>query len=225
MVIYNPSYRNIYHLKYPIFVGLGTMQIVLSALLSVFFLQRWYATGKTNTPLRIFGISYLFIIGIGTAHILHGLGIIDRSNPRTFISFFQAFIWWTSGMLYGILNFYTDNRKLQIIPPFIVFVLAYVWSLITFVELNNIKLGMNGLIYFFLAPTLALITYAFYLYSKTHKSHFAKLIVLGYTIHLIAFLNWAPTVFTDLWYLVSYVFVCTLAITLLGFIGLICEAW
>lgn len=223
IVIYNPYFADVPHFKFPVFIVIAITETVLKLLIGLFLIYRWKASGRKNKPFLIFGIAYLLIIITAFGHLFHGMGVINRNNPHTFFYFYQFFIWWTTGILYGTLFFYTDNPRIQIIPPLTIFVLAYIWSLILFIGYNNIKLGMNGLTYFFLVPTQILIAYAFYQYSLVHKGIYGKAIFVSSAIQILVFLNWAPSFSTNLWFIVIFTFIACLGISLFGFAGLACE--
>ncbi len=134
-----------------------------------------------------------------------------------------------AGILYGILNILTDNKKLQRIPSVSVLVLGFLWlilGLFVIPSANQIETTMYLFLHTIWIPVCFSMAYIFIFYGYKALELGPKLIGLGFFLLMVSYLGWAPWHFDDVIYLYFiwyFIFLLSLVPILLGFIVMTYE--
>lgn len=207
--------------------GLGLNSTILLWTISGYLLIRWIRTNKKNKPLLIWSISFLVYSITFIAHIFRSTGFpIANEN----LSVFHFFIWrwgmpcFSAGILYGILEILTDNKKLQQITSISVLILGFLWLILGLFIIpseNPIEVTMYLFLHTIWIPVCFTMAYIFAFYGYKAKEIGPKLVGLGFFVLMISYHGWAPWHFQDVIYLYFiwyFLFLLSLTPILLGFI-------
>ncbi len=208
-------------------LGLGLNSTILLWTISGYLLLRWIRTNKKNKSLLIWSISFLVYSITFVAHIFRAIGFpIANEN----LSVFHFFLWrwgmpcFSAGILYGILEILTDNKKLQQIPSISVLILGFLWLILGLFIIPSedpIEVTMYLFLYTIWIPVCFTMAYIFTFYGYKAKEIGPKLVGLGFFILMISYHGWAPWHFEEvyyLYYLWYFLFLLSLTPILLGFV-------
>ena len=218
--------------------GLGIQSVFFLLLIAFYLLNRWKKSEYTNTSNLVFGLSFLaytwlFIFIILSAFkdpsnsniYIFSFANIDNNITDFFISR-EAQIIWTSGMLLGILFQLTSDKKMQLIPPILIFLITNAWFIFKLYLLpeetapETIVATMYVYLFICFIPVCLLIGYLFYTLGTKYKLLSPRFLGVGFYWLAFTYVGWGLWRISGLYmYIVMFfLFVIALVLILIGFI-------
>lgn len=212
--------------------GLALNTIILLWSIGGYLLHRWIKTGKENLSLISWSVSFFIYSITFIAHLFRALGF-SAANENSSVFHFFLYRWgmilWAAGILYGLLNILTENRRYQILPSLLTLIFGFTWlflGLFIIPSRNPIEFTMYLFLQTIWIPVCFTMTYIFAYYGYKTKENGPKLVALGFFGIMISYYGWAPWHFEDviyiyfIWY---FIFLLSLTPVLLGFIVMTLE--
>ncbi len=187
-----------------LFLLLGTGMLLIS---------RWNASGRKNKTTFVWGLS--FAIGSFTSLPLLLMALNVKVSNLVFVSARLSHIIFLTGLYYGLSLIFTNSKKIQVIPSFVMLAVSLLWLVYGIFVLKNIIITMLVFIYFIFLPVMAAVAYLFFWYGNKKQMSSFKLIGFGLGMITFLLLFWpvtldattVPASTTPLWLFFGHMFI------------------
>ncbi len=212
--------------------GLAMNTCVLLWSIGFYLLHRWSKTGRKNSAMLVWGVSFLLFSVTFIAHLFRAFGIVDANenvSPAHFFAYRWVMAVFAGGMFYGILRILTEKKALQIIPSVGIGGVGILWlilGLFVIPSKNPIEYTMYLFLHTIWIPICFTMSYVFFYYGYKAKKLGPKIVGLGFLLLMISYFGWAPWHFAEVVYLyfIWYsFFIISLTPILLGFVVMALE--
>ena len=218
--------------------GLGIQSVFFLLLIAFYLLNRWKKSQYTNHSNLVFGLSFLvyswlFIFIIFSAFkdpnnssiYIFNFADIDTNLTNFFISR-EAQIVWTARMLLRVLLQLTSNKKVQVIPPILVFVLTNAWFVFKLyvapeqTAAETIVATMYVYLFICFIPVCLLIGYLFYTLGTNYKLLSPRVLGFGFYWLALTYVGWGLWRISGpyMYIVMFFLFVIAIVVILIGFI-------
>lgn len=207
--------------------GLALNSTILLWTIAGYLLLRWIRTKRKNPSLFIWSISFFVFSITFIAHIFRALGF-PGANENLTVNHFFLWRWgmpcFSAGIIYGLLQILTENKKKQLIPSILILFLGFLWlilGLFIIPSKDPIEFTMYLFLHTIWIPVCFTMSYIFAFYGYKVKEMGPKLVGLGFFLLMVSYYGWAPWHFEDvnyIWFIWYFIFLLSLTPILLGFI-------